>query len=1731
MKLAEKRVLVIDNNKENLHKVDKLFADFFSSFNVNTSDDINNGLKQASLYQPDIILINISLPGKESINFCKVLKSDPEHLHIPLIYLVNSDHDNQIKSEAMKAGVDGFLCEPFNEAEFVVLIKAMIRLRETDGCNSIQSQKDIKPLNKLTTELGKRLALPSITLKTSGQIAFEDLFDLDELQLLQDEFAEATGVASIITLPDGSPVTSPSRFCNLCENLIRKNHNGLLNCFRSDADLGKPRLDGPTVKTCLSGGLWDAGAAITVEGHHIANWLIGQVRNEEQTEEKMRAYAREIGANEDEVAHAFYQVPAMPREKFDKVASVLFTLANQLSNTAYQNLQKARYITERKIVEDSLLQASNIKQNMQVGLYVYELENLNDDKSLRMVEANPASEILTGVPPEKLVGKYIDEIFPGLRKLDIPKRFADVVRTGKSGEFEDFYYSDERVLETAYAVKVFPLPNQRVGVTFDNITSRKRAEEELIKAKKNAEEKELKFSEMANLLPQIIFETDTKGRLTYANQQACALLGYPEDHPIIGLNTLDFYIEEDRLRAIENIKLKMAGEAEKSNEYTMIKRDGSLLSVLVFSNPILVENKPVGLRGVIVDITERKKIEENLKQEQILLRTIVDSIPDAIYVKDTASRKLLANMADCKNCGVENEAELLGKDDFDVFPKDVAELCFADDQQVIRFGKSVTDREEKLILPSGSSKYILTNKLPLHNVKGEIIGLVGIGHDITKLKNNEAELLKAKQKAEEVSANVTAIIEGTSESIWAFDNNYNILFINKTFQKDFQDSFGVRLEEGINLLNALPESLRPIWKPRYDRVLSNEQFTVIDEVETVNGRLYIQVIFNPIIKNNTVIGGSCFGSNITERKQAEKQLIKAKERAEESERKLRVAQEIAKLGSWELDVETGIFTFTDSFYKIFHTSAEEQGGYQMHAKVYAQKFLHPDDASLVEKEIELSLQTKDPFFSNSIEHRFLYADGSIGYISVKYFVVKDKHGNTIRTYGVNQDITEKKLAEKELYAAKEKAEESQKKYKAIADTSPLAIYISKGLRQVAEYINPAFYKMFGYSFHEVSEVSLWWPRAYPDAEYRKELSEKWNSRVEHAIKNKTSIEPMEVVVTCKDGSRKNISWGFVSTGDENWAFGMDLTEYRNSEKALISAKESAERSEEQVKLQSQEIFLNNERLEGLLKISQLQTNSVQELLDFALSQAVELTKSKLGYIFFYVEEKKQFILNTWSKDVMKECKVLSPQTTYDLESTGCWGEAVRQRKPFILNNYQAENNFKHGTPHGHAKIEKFLTIPVIFDNKIVAVAGVANKQTDYNDSDVRQLTLLMDNVWKISERINLIRDLQSAKSKAEESDRLKSAFLANMSHEIRTPMNGILGFLELLKMQELSEETKTEYIDIVNKSGQRLLNTINDIIELSKIEAGEIQVRKQEFNLNPFLTYYLNFFLPEAKEKGLMLRFDYNDISGDLIFTDKHKLDSILTNLIKNAIKFTDHGSIEFGFSRTGSNYFQFYVKDTGKGIKPDKINLIFERFRQGEVSLTRGYEGSGLGLSITQAYVEALGGKIWVESEFGNGSCFYFTLPCEEKVMQSSIPSENLARKKNTSPITGQLNVLIAEDDDVSYLYLKTILKSFNIKIFRCTTGSEAVDYCKTNLNTHLILMDIKMPDMDGYTAARKIREFNNQVVIIAQTAFAFSGDKEKAIEAGCNDYISKPVSGKLLNALINKYFDNCTVNNFQVG
>ncbi|MEZ5071023.1 MAG: ATP-binding protein [Bacteroidales bacterium] len=375
----------------------------------------------------------------------------------------------------------------------------------------------------------------------------------------------------------------------------------------------------------------------------------------------------------------------------------------------------------------------------------------------------------------------------------------------------------------------------------------------------------------------------------------------------------------------------------------------------------------------------------------------------------------------------------------------------------------------------------------------------------------------------------------------------------------------------------------------------------------------------------------------------------------------------------------------------------------------------------------------------------------------------------------------------------------------------------------------------------------------------------------------------------------------------------------------------------------------------------------------------------------------------------------------------------------------------------------------------------------------------------LEESQDLNRQLGEAKHKAEESDRLKTAFLANLSHEIRTPMNGILGFADLLKSGNLEPGVQSHYVELIEQSGQRMLRLIADLVDISKIEAGQVEINAEPTSIHRIADKLCSFFQPQARNRGLDLICRCN-VPEDSILTDNLKLEQIITNLINNALKFTQSGSITFSCERQNSDLL-FSVRDTGTGIRPESQEFIFERFRQGENTYYSAAEGSGLGLAICKAFVELMGGRIWLESAPGKGSTFFFTLPFVPAAGKGAERSGAMVHHLDPEAL-----VLIAEDDQVSFLVLEEILKPHHIRVLHARNGREALSMIETNPNIRLVLMDMKMPVLNGLEATRILRQKHPGLPVIAQSAYAAETDREKALSSGCNDFITKPIDRNLL-------------------
>lgn len=799
------------------------------------------------------------------------------------------------------------------------------------------------------------------------------------------------------------------------------------------------------------------------------------------------------------------------------------------------------------------------------------------------------------------------------------------------------------------------------------------------------------------------------------------------------------------------------------------------------------------------------------------------------------------------------------------------------------------------------------------------------------------------------------------------------------------------------------------------------------------------------------------------RTDAVKGLREAEEALRESEERYRTITSLTTDYIFRLKIEEdgSIKTdmITDNFFATTKRSIEDIITPDRWAKI-----IHPDDIGKLYDSLHRLL---DNGGSSELQCRSFKTDGTVRTVMVVSHAINNTPGGpTTAIVGAVKDISERKKAELAL-------DSEQKLLRTLIDLLPSLVYVKdRDSRFLVANIACASYMGASLPQDLIGKTDAdFYP---PDvaAAYRSDELEVLNgnpimNKVEYSV---SPIKNQNIILTTKvpfRGNEGNIT-GLVGAS-------IDISEMKRTEKALIASKSNLQ------------ALINNK-------------NEAIWSLDNNYNLIVCNDYFRDSYLAAYNEELKMG---------MNLINLLSP------ELKAFW-------KPKYDSALAGEKIFFEFRENINDKVFYFNVYlnPIFSEGSITGVSALSVDVTDRKKEE---------------------EALIKAKEKAEESDRLKSAFLANMGHEIRTPMNGIMGFSELLKNSTLTGEEQQRYIKIIETSGVRMLNIINDLIDISKIESGIMEVDISKCNINDQLEYLFPFFEPEARLKGLKLTCETFFHAADAIIEiDKQKLNAILINLIKNAIKFTFKGSIKFGYTlnRTKaineSAELEFFVKDTGVGVSTEQREIIFERFRQGSESLNRNYEGAGLGLAISKSYTEMLGGKIWVQPNSGkytegNGSTFYFTIPynpVQGKNAFVQTPLSASGKDITSKTVAGEdvtlkiHNVLIAEDDLASELLFSIMIRIFSNKIFKVKTGIEAVDACRNNPEIDLILMDIKMPGMDGYEATRQIRKFNKKVVIIAQTAYAQTGDRDKALAAGCNDYISKPIKKDELMLLIEKHF-----------
>lgn len=1043
-------------------------------------------------------------------------------------------------------------------------------------------------------------------------------------------------------------------------------------------------------------------------------------------------------------------------------------------------------------------------------------------------------------------------------------------------------------------------------------------------------------------------------------------------------------------------------------------------------------------------------------------QTIFYSIGDGVIITDTQGRVTNMNFEAVKVTGY-RESEAFGKPVGLIFRIVNKESQVEVDNpvlKVLKSEKSIEVSNHTLLINREYEQIPISSTFsPIYNDKDEIQGVVLI------FRNRALEVEAAKQ-IKEGEERFRFIMEATNDGLW----DWNVKADKAEFSPAYYRMLGYEDGEFPSCSKSWVELLHPDDKYNAVSILNKCIFGELDGFQTE---------FRLRAKDGTwcwvLSRGRCVARNkkgkatrivgthvdITERMNMAQSL-------KESETRLNLALRVAKMGYWQYHIDTKRIDWYGGQKEQFGFPIEKFNG----SVKEVQNLIHPDDRRLCMVSFSNTVENQVPF---DISFRTIMSSGEIKWLHSYGYLYKNKNGQDY-VFGVTQDITERKLSEETL-------RQSEERYRMLFNNMTQAFALHEIILDDSGI--PVDYRFIDVndSFEILTGLKPNIVLGNTAKQVMPEIEQYW---IDVYGKVALTGEPIRYENYSEDLGRYYDVWAFSPQKGQFATIFSDITKKKKTEETIQKLQKGIEQSPVIVVI-----------------------TDIKGRIEYVNPRFAEVT----GYSSSEMIGKKTITMNSshHSKEFYKEI------WTTILGGNDWKGEILNKKKNGQL---YWESVLISPIKNEKGEIKFFIEIKEDITERKLNELAIQERDLQLKEQNEEYLAI-NEELTESNERIRSInRELVVAREKAEENDRLKSAFLANMSHEIRTPMNGIIGFAELLKRPVLTEDERETYVEIIKQSGQRLLDLINNLIDISKIEAGQLTASVSQVNVSAELMAQYNFFKREAEIKGICLLLQGGVELPDLILlTDKQKFVSIVTNLIKNAIKFTTKGTIDYGFS-VGQDSVEFYVSDTGMGIEPKMQTRIFERFVQGDISLTRPYEGAGLGLAITKSYVELLGGKISFDSEANVGTSFYFTLPLtkprKKKISKEVYSVEELMVEEK------QIKIMIVEDDKSSVVYLQNLLEPIAKDFINTSSGESAILLAKDNLDIDLILMDIRMPDISGLEVTRRIREFNSKVIIIAQTAFALTEDRDEAILAGCNDYLTKPIKPNDLFKTINHWINS---------
>ncbi len=1173
---------------------------------------------------------------------------------------------------------------------------------------------------------------------------------------------------------------------------------------------------------------------------------------------------------------------------------------------------------------------------------------------------------------------------------------------------------------------------------------------------------EEKFRELLELATDAFFQGNAKGDLLLVNTRATELTGYSREELLqMNISSL-FPVEELATKPLNYEKLDEG--LTLIAERVLRRKDNTRVFIEMHSREM-----PDGTyQSFFRDITDRKLAEKELEKQKSFFEQMFLQSVTSTQILDPEGWCVRINPKLSNIFGVQPE-HIEGKlynifNDQEIIKNGIDKLLnrvFKDHLKAeweVHFDIGSAADSQGIEIKEKKKSWFSNKAYPILDEHGNLLNVVIQHEDITDRKNAEEALKESELKYRQ-------IVEYSPDAIIIHANN-KILFANPG---------------AINLLGAGSfEDLqdKPVIElvhPDY-REKARKRIKAVMETGITAG--FTEEIF--LKPDNSTIYGEVIGIQIQYMGQKALQVIvrdisarkKAQEELKESEDKFRTLAESSPYA---------IMIYQDDYWIYSNPAGMQLSGYSA-KELYKMKFwefavdehqdlvkkhgLRRQDGKQTKPTYEFKIRTKEG------EEKWVYLSGS----SLLY---KGGFAGIISVI----DITERKIAEDSIHR-------EQMILRTLIDNLPDTIYFKdiEGRKIVA---NKADLKLMG-----ISDEAQALGKTDIDM-FGNEIGQKGYYDDMQVISKGLPLINSENEVEDAEGKKHWLLTSKIPLYGENGkvtglvGIGHDITVRKQAE-------------------QIQWVLLN-------ISNAVMITDELGELFEKIRTLLGTLLDTTNFFIAFYDE-----IDEMLSIPYLKDEKDKIVQWPVGNSATGY---IIKNKRSLLIGKDDIEILSQHGVIEIVGEpCFMWLGVPLIVGEKAIGALVIQSYDSTsaFSLKDVEMLEFVSRQLSLSIQRKKAEQDIRDALAKAEESDRLKTAFLNNMSHEIRTPLNGILGFTSLLEDADTSPEDQQFFHRIINQNGEQLLAIINDIISIATIEAGQEKVREAITNVNEMLSMLFEQFKLQGTGKKLILNYRTFLRSEDsVIKTDETKLRQILTNLIGNALKFTEQGMVEFGCRKVG-NMIEFFVTDTGIGIPPDLHEVIFDRFRQINLNPKKEYGGNGLGLAISKAFVELLGGSIRLESTPGKGTTFWFSIPYS----QVGIPVEQSVPVVNQIPIAnGKVKtLLVAEDVYTNYQLLEVILKKLNYKVIHVLNGIEAVESCRSNPQIDLVLMDMKMPEMDGYEATGIIKKLRPDLPVIAVTAYAQGGDRERALKAGCDDYISKPIKPEILMGVLNRIISSAT-------